>query len=150
MNKRRIDIAPAGDLEGAYHQAFADERSRINGAKFRALGLRLTTDTLGYFLRRMATHPERIAEGSHHGMSNPPIGELIDHIRLYTRNGKPYVAILHPYTRLSHDLLTALVHWTEDVGLEALVDADSEYYPGVTLRIALYRPGTQFPAADLA
>jgi hypothetical protein len=151
VNKYSIEIAPAGNLEGAADQAIADERARINGAQFRAFGLRRTIDTsLGYFLRRMATHPERIADGNFHDMAKPPIVDLIDHIRLYTRNRKPYVAIFHPYTRLSHELLTALVHWTTEVGLEALVDADSEYYPGVTLRIALYRPGTQFPSADLA
>ena len=111
-------------------------------------GLGKTFDEL---LRRLALRSERLVDGRFHRMPfDIPIRDLIDHIRLYARNGKPHVAIFHPYTRLSHDLLTTLTRWSADVGLEALVDADSEYYPGVTLRVALYRPGTQFPAANLA
>ena len=150
MVGKRDSLAPAGCLEGP-HQILADERSRSNSSRFRAMGLRCSTRyDVGDFLRRMTVHPERIAKGNHYGMpSLIPIRELIDHPRLYIRDRKPYAVILHTYARLHSDRLKALLDWTAEVGLDVCVDADSEYYPGVTLRIVLYRQGSEFPGADL-
>jgi hypothetical protein len=79
-----------------------------------------------------------------------PIRPLIDHARFYTKDGKPYAVIFHPYTRLNLELTKAVVEWADRVGLDFSIDADSEYYPGVTLRIVLHRKGTTFPRTDLA
>jgi hypothetical protein len=143
-------LAPPGTLDDDAHQAIANERSRINTEVFRTWGLRRSRRDLGSFLRGLAVHPERISSGNFHGMSmDLPIKDLVDHIRLYTKNRKPYAAIFHPYSRLCDDTLKALAVWTGEVGLSVCVDADSEYYPGVTLRIVLYRKGFKFPETDL-
>lgn len=46
--------------------------------------------------------------------------------------------------------MKALLDWAFEVGLKVCVDAGSEYYPGVTLRLVLYAEGEDFPATDLA
>lgn len=132
-------------------QILREERARINNAYYRRMGMRRTQRLeLGPFLRRMATHPERIPEGRFYGFSlDLNLWHLFDHIRLYNRNGRPFAAISHPYTRLDHDTLKELLNWAANVGLQLCVDADSEYYPGVTVRIILYREGEDFPATDL-
>ena len=146
------DLAPAGSLKGRPEEAIAEERSRINSARFRAFGLGRTYRwELGTFLRRLALFPDKIPRGSHYGMPpDAPIMDIIDHVRLYNRNRKPYAAILHPYTRINTRLLKGIAAWTEDVGLDVCIDADSEYYPGVTLRVIFYRAGTEFPETNLA
>jgi len=130
-----------GELDEPF-QTLAVERSRANSAAFEDAGLKLSrrTDLLP-FLRALAAHPKRIdALGPH---------DAFDHMRLYTRDGQPYAAVFHPYRRLYGKTLRALMEWASDAGLEVGIDADSEYYPGVTLRVALYRIGTEFPVADV-
>ena len=105
--------------------------------------MRRTDRELESFLRSLAAHPERIPDEGSYGL-DPDI-YLFDHSRLYNRDGRPYAAIFHPYSRLDRDTLKVLLDWTLDVGLAMCVDADSEYYPGVTLRIVLHREGTAFP-----
>ena len=148
---RSSRLAPPGEFQDKMSQALADERSRINAERFHAFGLkRSETGELGQFLRRMAAFPEQIPKGNYYGMKEPPISALIDHFRLYTKNRKPYAAIFHPYTRINGDLFSALSFWTRQVGLDVEIDADSEYYPGVTLRVILLRQGAEFPQTNLA
>jgi hypothetical protein len=145
-----LDLAPAGVVAEPHYKALADERSRINSDRFRAFGLKRSRRELGDFLRRLALYPERIPRGNFYNMPNSlPIRRLVDHIRLYTLDSKPYAAIFHPYTRLDSEVLKALMQWTAEVGMDVCVDAGSEYYPGVTLRVVLYRQGTKFPETDL-
>jgi hypothetical protein len=154
---RRNDdrLAPAGYLKepgDALSEAFqtiADARSGASGRRFRAERMRRANRSLGDFLRRMATYPDRIRAGTFYGMKEPPTSHLFDHIRLYNRNGSPFAAIFHPYARLDLAELRALTEWAAAVGLNLIIDADSEYYPGVTLRIVLCREGSEFPGEDL-
>jgi len=155
---KRIEIAPAGRLEGRpAHQEIADQRSRSNAACFKRAGMRLSgTSDAGKFLRQIALHPERVDDAEIlHGIPEPIYGlpdyaRLADHPRLYTRDGAPFAIIFHPYARLNLARMQMLVKWCTEIGVALQVDADSEYYPGVALRVILYREGLDFPKTDLA
>jgi hypothetical protein len=146
------DLAPPGSFgDDKALEALANERARINSTRYREAGMhRSQRVELGSFLRRLASRPERIPDGRFYGLQlDPNVSHLFDHIRLYNRNGKPYAAIFHPYSGLDRDGMKALVDWAFDVGLQVCVDADSEYYPGVTMRLVLYREKDEFPETDL-
>lgn len=145
-------LAPPGDFaEDKAVRGLAEERSRINSECYRAAGMRRSHADLARFLRRLAKRPGQIRDGRFYGMDlDVEIRNLFDHIRLYNRHGRPYAAIFHPYSRLDRESMEALTHWAWEAGLNVSVDADSEYYPGVTLRLVLYREDEEFPATDLA
>jgi hypothetical protein len=152
----RLDrLAPAGYLKepgdalSEAFQAVADARSGASGKRFRAEGMRRANRSLRDFLKRIAAHPDRIREGNFYGMKEPPVSHLFDHMRLYNKHGLPFAAIFHPYARLDRSELQTLTEWAVTVGLNIIIDADSEYYPGVTLRIVLCREGSEFPGEDL-
>lgn len=122
----------------------------MNSARYGAAGMTRSHINLARFLRDIAKHPERLRDGNYHGLSlDWRIRQFFDHMRLYNCGGKPVAAIFHPYSRLDRESMKALTDWAIEVGLELCVDADSEYYPGVTLRLVLYREGTRFPSTDL-
>src|SRR5215475_115329 len=101
----RDDLAPAGGSFGKSDcdravQVLANERSRINTDCYRQAGMQRSHRAVDSFLRRLATHPERLRRGNYHGLDlKSEIEHLFDHIRLYNRNGRPYAAIFHPYSR---------------------------------------------------
>jgi len=150
------ELAPAGHFEGdagidRAMRVLAHERSRTNAECYRLQGMRRShSGDLYRFLKSLAEHPEKIRRGRFYGVDlEPPVRDVFDHIRLYTLGRRPYAVILHPYARLDLEAMQALVKWAEEVGVGMVVDADSEYYPGVTLRIAIYRRGTGFPVTDM-
>ena len=151
-------LAPSAALEDDERdaQSLANRRSRANAARYRSLGLhlRIPADP-GPFWRKLAARPERIGEGDFmYGLpTRIPFRDLLDHPRFYYRGRQPFAAIFHPYPRLTGKLLKALADWTTDVGINVSVDADSEYYPGVTLRVVFWRHdalASDFPGANLA
>jgi len=147
------ELAPAGAFpdDRKEVQVLANQRARINAARYREGRMTRSHRTLGPFLHRLASHPERIRGGRIWELEViEDVTDLFDHIRLYNRDGRPYAAIFHPYTRLDLVRMKALVNWASEVGLQLCVDADSEYYPGVTLRLVLYREGEEFPPTDSA
>lgn len=138
---------PADDIV----RPLAEERARINSKQYGSAGMRRTHIDLAKFLRGLATRPERLRDGNYYGLRlDATVRQFFDHMRLYNCGRKPAAAIFHPYSRLDRESMKALTDWANDVGLELCVDADSEYYPGVTLRLVLYREGEEFPLTDLA
>ncbi|PWT72779.1 MAG: hypothetical protein C5B60_09165 [Chloroflexi bacterium] len=148
------DLAWPGSFEDRATRELAEQRARTNAACYREAGMRLVLpENLGRFFRGLAARPERIVAGpmSTWGIEvDPNVRAVFDHIRCYNRNGRPFAVIFHPYTRLNLAIMKALVDWTSDVGVNLLVDADSEHFPGVSLRVVLYREGETFPKTDLA
>jgi hypothetical protein len=92
------------------------------------------------FLKRLCSKPE--AEDDWDETRCPKALESIwDHPMCFNQHGEPSYLALHPYHRLTSNELAKIIEWCKQVGLEFQIDADSEYFPGVTLRFCLYALG---------
>jgi hypothetical protein len=93
------------------------------------------------FLEQLCSNP-RAQDDWDETQRPKALAALWEHPQCFNRGGKPSFLALHPYHRLTSDELAKIIDWCKQVGLEFQIDADSDYFPGVTLRVCLYAPGS--------
>ena len=101
-------------------------------------GYTLSTASPIRFLRRLCTKPGAVAWDD---TEPDPLRPIWDHPFCFNHMGKPAFLVLHPYHRPTMAELEQVIDWCRVVGLSFQVDADSEYFPGITLRVCIYAEG---------
>lgn len=147
-----------GDLghtqKDAWHHWYLQELSYdLNaslGERLSASGIKRATNVgnVGQFIRALAANKEaakRLITNHYDYPDFPGSGyaTLMDHVLFYKRDRKPAAVISHPYCCLNGTIMGVLADWSRETGIEVWVDGNSEYYPTRTIRIILYKKGTE-------